>query len=79
MSRQWMVIYPGGNYNLLEIAHVIDYQQSEWALASLKRFDEESDAAIYAQKLSQKSGIPLQSQRPVSDLLHILDLEEEDE
>lgn len=79
MSRQWMVVYPRGDYGLLAISHVLDYEQEEYTLASLKRFEEEAEAAIYAQKLSKKSGIALQYQNPTSRLLHILDLEEEDE
>lgn len=79
MSRRWMVIYPRGEHDKLSIASVLDYEQDEWALASLKRFDEEKEAAIYAQKLSAKSGIPLETDRHVNKFLHILDLEDSNE
>jgi hypothetical protein len=78
MSYKWMIIYPMGNKNLLDIAHVLDYEIDEWSLASFKEFKEEKDAAAYAQKLSKQHGIPMEA-RPNSKLLHILDLEEPNE
>lgn len=78
MSYAWMVIYPRGNYERLDIAQVMDYEQSEWRLASKKRFDREEDAVFYARKLSKEHNIPLTND-PTSDLLRLLDLEENDE
>jgi len=69
-----MVIYPKGNKELLDIAEVVDYEKDEWSLASYNEFVMEKDAALYAQKLSKKYDIPL-NDKPVSPLLHILDLE----
>lgn len=77
MSRKWMVVYPAGNYNLLSISHVLDYEKHQYRLASMKEFEEEADAAIYAQKLSKANDIPL-SDDPYSSLLRILDLEEDE-
>lgn len=77
MSRKWMVVYPAGNYNFLTISHVLDYEKNQYCLASLKEFEEEVDAAIYAQKLSKANNIPLEDD-PYSRILRILDLEEDE-
>lgn len=74
----WMVIYPRGDRNFLDVAQVMDYEKNEWSLASFKEFREEKEAVSYARKLSEEHGIPL-SNDPTSDLLHILDLEDDDE
>lgn len=78
MSYAWMVIYPRGNYEILDVAQVMDYEQGEYRLASKKRFDREEEAVFYARKLSKEHNISL-SENPTSDLLRILDLEENDE
>lgn len=78
MSLSWMVIYPRGNKELLDIVEVVDYEKEEWSLASYNEFSKEEDAALYAQKLSKKHSIKL-NEKSDSRLLHILDLEEEDE
>lgn len=75
MSYSWMVIYPRGNKNVLDIAEVVDYEKNEWPLASFKEFSTEEEAALYARKLSNKHGIPL-TEKPDSRFLYILDLEE---
>lgn len=79
MSLKWMVIYPYGNLRILSVAQVFDYEQDEWSLASLKRFDEEKDAVIHAQKLSREHAITLEQGSTVTRLLHVLDLEEDNE
>lgn len=74
-NRKWMVIYPQGRRSWLDIAHVLDYEKEQYALASLKEFDEEKEAASYARKLSQENSIALEP-HPTSRFLHILDLDE---
>lgn len=75
MSKAWMVIYPKGDKNYLDIAEVIDYQKNDWCLASYAEFEHEHNAALYAQKLSKKCDIPL-VENSFSPFLHILDLED---
>jgi len=74
LENKWMVIYPRGDKNQLDIASVRYYEIDQWALASQKEFDEEKDAAIYARKLSKTNGIPL-SDRSTSKFLFLLDME----
>lgn len=71
---KWMVVYPNHNYNVLTITQVLDYEQSDYLLASLKRFDEEKEAAIYARQLASENNLIL-SDKSISKLLHVLDLE----
>lgn len=78
MTTKWIVIYPRGDKNFLDVAEAEVYEFEEYALASFKQFNTEKEAAIYAQYLSKKFGIPLIA-RPTSSLLHILDLEDNDE
>lgn len=54
----WMVIYPGGNRNKLDVAQVWEYEKNEWDLASMRTFEYEKDAKKYAWKLSKEHGIP---------------------
>ena len=43
----WMVIYPRGNRNILDIAQVRDYEKSDWDLASQREFDDEEECKEY--------------------------------
>lgn len=73
----WMVIYPGGDRSVIDIAEIRGYEKDEWALASFKEFKTEKEAAIYARQLSTVYGISLSSRNNANKFLHILDLEEE--
>ena len=59
----YMVIFPGGNRKILDVAYVRDYEKDDWALASNKVFATEEEAKVYARKLSEEHGIPLVGER----------------
>lgn len=61
--RPYMVVFPCGNRNKLEVCYVRDYQEDEWALASRRRFDTEAEAMEYAEELSESHGIPIEGKQ----------------
>ena len=53
----WMVIYPSGNRNYLDIAQVRDYEKSDWDLASKREFDDEEECREYMVQLAQENSL----------------------
>lgn len=62
----YMVIYPRGDRSRLDVALVYDYEQDEWDLASLARFDEQVTAEAYMEKLARQHNLHT---RPTQKLL----------
>lgn len=55
----WMVIYPRGIRTKLSIAQVLDYERSDWDLASQRTFgDDEEAAREYMIELAKRHGLP---------------------
>jgi len=54
MKDGYRVIYPRGDKSKLAVAFVLDYEESEWKLASTKIFDECADCKTYAKSLALK-------------------------
>lgn len=73
----WMVVYTNRSRNYLDVARVWEHEKDQYCLASVRNFESEIQAAIYARKLSLENGIPLSTEPYASEYLHILDLEEE--
>lgn len=60
MTMKWIVVYsPFGKRESIDISHAMDYELNDYDLASRREFDDEEEAALYAEKLSKNSGIPL--------------------
>jgi hypothetical protein len=56
-SCPWMVIYPRGNRDSLDIAQVRDYEKGDWDLASRETFVFEYDARDYMNQLARENGL----------------------
>jgi len=63
----WMVIYPNGNRNKLDVAQVRDYEQSDWDIASRRTFHNREDCIEYMEELSNKHDISYAGQRAYLD------------
>jgi hypothetical protein len=72
--RWWMIVYPRRDRTRLTTAHVIDYEQDQYDLASRKTFEREVDANRYARELAKKHGLALDD-----SMSGILDEDDDDE
>lgn len=66
-SCPWMIIYPCGNRNSLDVAQVRDYQRDEWDLASRQTFIYENEARDYMKELGERHGLHYDGQTAYLD------------
>jgi hypothetical protein len=64
--QDYRVIYPGGDRTKLKVALVFDYEEDEYALASRRKFDQETEedaAHDYAKDLARENGLTFVDER----------------
>lgn len=63
----YMIVYPRGDRSRLCVAHVYWWEESEYDIASLKRFDDYHEAHVYMGCLVKKHGLNNQSEQKLLD------------
>ncbi len=59
-SWYYIIIYPCGNRSKLDLAQIcygMEYEESDYAIASRRKFDNEKDAAEYCKELAIENGL----------------------
>lgn len=64
----YMVVYPKGDRTRLSVAQVLDYEQSDWALASMQKFGYDKQACReYMIELAEKHNLDYDGKQHLLD------------
>ena len=60
LETYWIICYPRGDRTMLDVAEIsrgCEYEESDYAVASRRRFDTEAEAVEYCAELAKKHGL----------------------
>lgn len=64
---QYIIVYPSGHRNRLAVVEIcagLEYEKSDYAIASRQEFDTEEAAILYAKELAHEHGKKFESDEP---------------
>lgn len=63
----YMIVYPRGVRSQLSVAQVYTWEYDDWDLASMRRFDNRTEAEQYMEELAAKHGLNCHSTKKLLD------------